>query len=116
MKIKTEWAEYTLTGIEVGKYASGDRLAIELYCLDEEYGGEAPLATLTVNLTDYWGLKENQAFVDTNNCPWAKNFIKETDIGYETGIEWPSGYCFYPLYTFDMDKIKKLQNKLRKEI
>lgn len=109
MKIKTTYAEYELTRIEMGNYSSGNNLAIQLYCLDEEYGGEDCLATLTVNLTDYKGLKENQAFVDTNNCPWAPQFIEDTGIGEFTGIDWPSGYCFYPLYRFDLKKIKELK-------
>ena len=107
MKVKTAYGEYEITRFELGKYTYGDNLAIMLYCFDKELGGEEPFASLTVNL-DYKGLSENEAFVDTNNCPWAKEFIKANALGEFTGLEFPSGYCMYPLYRFNLEKIKEL--------
>lgn len=107
MKIKTPYREYELTRIEISRYCNGNNLAIQLFCADEEYGGEEPLASLTVNLPNY-NLEKNVAFVDTNNCPWAKEFIKANALGEFTGLEFPSGYCMYPLYRFNLEKIKEL--------
>jgi putative membrane protein len=53
-------------------------------------------------------LKEeiDKAFVDTNNCPWAEKFISDNKLGKPTGIKAASGYCVYPQYRFDMEKLK----------
>ncbi len=106
MHVKTDYGKYIITRIEIGTYSYGNNLAIELFSLNEEWNCEEPFATLTVNL-DYNGLKENEAFIDINNCPWAKDFISENKLGKFTGIEWPSGYCIYPLYRFDLNKLKE---------
>jgi len=107
MKIKTNYGEYEITRIEISTYCSDNNLAIELFSLNEEWKIEEPFATLTVNL-NYKGLEKNEAFVDVNNCPWAVEFIKENKLGEFTGIELPSGYCLYPLYKFDLNKLKEL--------
>jgi hypothetical protein len=107
MKVKTAYREYELSRMEIGKYYKGNNLAIKLYCIDEEFGFEELLAYITVNLP-YGSLKENEAFVDTNNCPWAIDFIKEHELGEFTGIECSSGYCKYPLYRFNLKKVKEL--------
>lgn len=62
-----------------------------------------PFATLTVNFDDE--LPEGMAFVDTNNCPFAEEFIAENGLGEPTGAFHQSGYCEYPLYRFYTDKI-----------
>lgn len=65
--------------------------------------GEGPYATLTVNLGKK--LPKNQAFVDTNNCYWAERFIQENELGHPAGEVGYSGWCRYPLYEFDLDRI-----------
>ena len=109
MKVKTNYGEYTITRLEIGKYSSGNNLAIELICIDEDWGMEESFATLTVNLNGAMPLKENEAFIDTNNCPWAIDFIKDNKLGEYMGIECPSGYCKYPLYSFDIDKLRRIK-------
>ena len=49
---------------------------------------------------------ESKAFVDTNNCPWAEEFIQENGLGEFTGIYGNSGFCTYPLYEFNLGKLK----------
>lgn len=83
----------------IDHYFSNKNLAIELF--DPDNG---PFARLTVNLRD--GLPENQAYVDTNNCPWAEEFIAENGIGKPLGVYERSGWCEYPLYEFDLDAIR----------
>ena len=89
--------------VNPGKYVKGG-LALKMGYLDEEFGCEMPFATLTVNL----GMKlgENEAFVDTNNCPWAEEFIEKYGLGEPTGELGFSGYCVYPAYKFDLSKIE----------
>ena len=98
-KCETEFGTYNVT-IETSKYMLGDNLAIRLI---EETG--EPFAILSVNLPE-WTLPNDKAFVDTNNCPWAEKFIADNKLGRPTGIKGTSGYCTYPQYRFDVEKLK----------
>lgn len=98
-KVETGFGTYNVT-IKTGKYLCGDNLSIELITDFAE-----PFATLTVNLAE-WTLPNDKAFVDTNNCPWAEKFIADNKLGKPTGIKGASGYCVYPQYRFDMEKLK----------
>lgn len=82
-------------------YTDNDTLAVML--ITEE--GE-PFATITVNLDASDSITDPAcAFIDTNNCPWAEEFLKKNEIGTPTGIYGRSGWCSYPLYRFNIDKI-----------
>ena len=85
--------------IETANYANNGNLAIQLWCED------GPYATLTVNLNHK--CKSNCAFVDTNNCPWAEEFIYRYALGVPTGDMQASGWCIYPEYEFDLDAVNK---------
>ena len=83
------------------RYTYGESLAVVLNTEDGE-----PFATLTVNIPDsYFYANDHRAFVDTNNCPWAEAFLKDTGIATPAGVIGHSGYCDYPLYDFDLSKI-----------
>ena len=86
--------------IEVEAYNSNNTLALELVTDEGE-----PFCSLTVNLPTH-GADNETAYVDTNNCPWAEEFILANDIGYPTGDVATSGFCTYPLYHFDIDVLK----------
>ena len=58
---------------------------------------------VTVNLPISGNLPKNLAYVDTNNCPWAEEFLKDNNIAEDTRISMPSGFCNYPLYKFNLD-------------
>ena len=53
------------------KYVNGG-LAIRLDYFEEDFQGWVPFSFLTVNLGR---LNDGYAYVDTNNCPWAEDFI-----------------------------------------
>ena len=91
--VKTFYGSTDVT-IETANYANNGNLAIQLWCED------GPFATLTVNLDKK--CKPNCAFVDTNNCPWAEDFLQENGIVKPDprDIYGMSGYCTYPLYEF----------------
>ncbi len=82
-------------------YVYGENLAV----FAETTEGE-PYATITVNLRDKH-LKENEAYIDTNNCPWLLAFLKKYDIAKPTGVSQPCGFWCYPLYEFDFNKLEK---------
>lgn len=90
---------------ERSTYTYGNKLAVILTTVNGE-----PYATITVNLPDSYRLEDkNCAFVDTNNCPWAERFICENDLGEFTGWYGFSGFCSYPMYRFNTDKIQMIQ-------
>lgn len=43
--------------------------------------------------------------IDTNNCPWAMEFIEQHGFGQATGRMVRSGYCTYPVVKLDIEKI-----------
>lgn len=99
--------KYDVT-MEISRYQQNGGLALKMNYMDEEFGCMMPFATLTVNLgyrPDY-----GCAYVDTNNCPWAEDLINKNGLGVFTGKTCMSGYCEYPLYRFDLDKIREGNN------
>ena len=89
--------------IERNAYANNKALALSLIAESGE-----PFCNLTVNLLDtmIWG-DDKTAFVDTNNCPFAEKFIAENKLGTPVGYVARSGFCMYPLYRFDLEKISE---------
>ena len=85
-------------------YRDPYRLAIILYDVDtdEEY------AIITVNLVDSPIYGENQSYVDINNCPWAIDYIRRSGIGKPVGEFGSSGFCVYPLFEFDLERMIEL--------
>lgn len=98
MILKTDYGIYDVQAKRARYY--NNNLAIELYA-DWE-----PFARLTVNLVN--DLDEDCAYVDTNNCPWAEHFIVTNNLGYPVGTARRSGYCVYPLYRFNLDKLEEM--------
>lgn len=79
-------------------YSSNHNLAIQLVCADGE-----PYATLTVNFD---ALDDpTLAYVDTNNVPEAERFIVDNDLGYHIDQYKASGWCMYPLFKFNLEKL-----------
>ena len=100
MKIKNAYdpsKEYEVK-IERTRYANNNNLAVQLICEDGE-----PYGMLTVNLDS--NLPEDMAYVDTNNIPDAEDFIERNGLGTKTNFTKVSGFCIYPLYRFNLDKL-----------
>ena len=89
-------------------YSNNGNTAICLYCEDG-----APWATLTVNLE---GLPSGLCYLDTNNVPNAEEFVQKYGIGSPTGLYGQSGFCEYPLYQLNLDRLNELVEQSRKEI
>lgn len=101
MKCRTDFGTYDVE-IFVSQYCANDNLVVQLI------SPEGPFATLTVNLGK---LDRGYAYIDTNNCPWAEEFIAENGLGEPTGLTRQSGFCEYPLYVFDMNKLEEANNE-----
>lgn len=79
------------------------RMFLELVC--NEYGYFEPWCHVTVNLPEYRLTDENCGFLDTNNAPYIIDFLIENKLGELTGRTARSGFCTYPEFRFDMQKI-----------
>ena len=101
MTLKTEFSEYPEVFLETGEYQADGSPAVELYTGDGDL-----IAVITVCLDDPY-LEAGESYVDTNNCPWAPDFIREYSLGEQTGKNGQSGYCTYPVFRFDMERLKE---------
>ena len=94
----------TDVAFDIQQYMNNGNMYIGLGCNEEGY--LEPFADLTVNLGDT--TPNYCAYVDTNNLPDAETFIADNELGTYTGFVKRSGYCEYPLYMFNSDKLREL--------
>ena len=76
-----------------------------------KYGLET-FANLTKNFGEYISMKFC-AYVDTNNCQWA-NQLLEQGIAEDTGFTKQSGFCTYPLWLFNEEFLKAVDEDIYK--
>lgn len=74
LNVKTEYSEYKDCKLRVGKYVEDNSVAVEIY---NRWDG--PIARVTTCLCDH-SLAEDEAYVDTTNCPWAVELLEEKRI------------------------------------
>ena len=86
----------------MGKELPG--LAVELNEVDSD-GIKTPYTMLTTSFGEFISIK-NAAYIDTNNCPFAEQFL-EQGIAQPTGLTKSSGFCQYPLWIFNEDFLKE---------
>lgn len=86
------------------RYAKDDTLAIYLYDAETTES----FANVTVLIDDSSFYADNtHAFIDTNNNKWLEKFIKDNNLGTYAGVMGFNGYCSYPLYKFNLNKLNK---------
>ena len=90
--------------ILVRQYPFTKNLAIQLNKHTDADTAWPPFAVITKNFCEAV-LPKDLAYVDTNNCPWAEQFITENGIGVSMQETLQSGYCTYPLYKFFLDNL-----------
>lgn len=98
--------------LELSSYEANGNLAIILcYYYKEDNGGEfKEKIPITTNICP---LPKNMAALDRNNLEnyeyWEqiKILIASNELGVMKG-EIPSGYCEYPVFEFDMERLKSL--------
>ena len=99
MTVETNFVIYYDCWIETGHYFVDDSLVVSIW---NDSGCVAKITTCLDSLL----VHENEAFLDTNNCPWATHFVQEYCLAEPTGITEKSGFCEYPLYRFNIDELK----------
>lgn len=85
------------------EYGNGT-LAIEMISV-ENGSADEPFTVLTVNLDNPFTQSDTRAYLDTNNNPWAEKFVKTNRIAKDEYITDASGYCRYPLYSFNLSRL-----------
>ncbi len=90
--------------IEVQQYMNNGSLYIGMISFEDGY--PEPYGDVTVNLdgkvSNYCG------YLDTNNMPTLEKFITENGLGEFTGFTKQSGFCEFPLYQFNAEKLREL--------
>ena len=94
----------TQVTFDIQQYMNNRAMFIGLMC--NEGGYEEPFGDVTVNLSvaapNYCG------YLNVNDMPDIEKFITENDIGEFTGFTQRSGFCEYPLYLFNVDRLREL--------
>ena len=92
--------------LQISHYVNNNQLFIGLIEMDEEYGPEM-YGDITVNL----GVEcpPYCSFVDTNNLENVEQFVVDNKLGVFTGMTRRSGFCEYPLYQFDPERLRQLE-------
>ena len=104
LELQTQWGTTEKVQLEISNYMNNNGLYIGLSAV----GGEYPesYGDVTVNLDSK--APDYCSYVDTTNMPELKNFIKDHDLGEFTGLSKRSGFCEFPLYMFNPDKLREL--------
>ncbi len=104
MELATQWGSTVEVQLEINNYMNNNGLYLGLMGREEDYF--EPYGDISVNL----GTKAPDycAYVDLNNMPELEKFIEENDLGEFTGLTQRSGFCEYPLYMFNVDKLREL--------
>lgn len=99
LEVKTRGAVYKNCFLQVARYQADNSRAIEIWNRKD-----GPIARITVCITGSM-LAEDEVVLDTNNCPWAVEFVEGNDLGEDTGRTVKSGYCEYPVVKLNVEKI-----------
>lgn len=103
MKLKTEYGTEKIQLEVLTNYFTGGLSIGMNYKDNSEWMPYGELTTtLPTRVPNYC------AFVDTNNYPGAIEFIEKYQLGEKTEFEAKSGFCTYPLYLFNAEKLRKL--------
>ena len=90
--------------LTVNSYNNNRSLYVGLTTTED--GFPEPFGNVTVNLTT--SVPAYCAFVDTNNMPELEDFLVKNGIAEFTGLSQQSGFCQFPLYLFDAEKLREL--------
>lgn len=104
-KLTTRYGKYTILPIEE-RYNDNNKLAV---CLYDHKTGE-PFDDITRNLP-HVSLENNEACIDINNCSYAPKFLEDNNIAKPTGRVEYSGFCGYPVYKFNLEKLNKIEEE-----
>ena len=101
---RTSYGETEHVNLTLATYADNDNLYVGLDFFDPDIGGMDFYGDVTSNVIK---LPPFMACIDTNNNNAEKimAFLKENGFGEPTGGALPSGFCMYPLFCFNPEKL-----------
>ena len=103
LNLQSQYGGEIKGSLEINTYLNNGCMYIGLV---EQREYPEPYGDLTVNLMgkvpDYCG------YVDLNNMPELEKFIADNELGEFTGLMKRSGFCEYPLYLFNVDRMREL--------
>ena len=91
--------------LQISSYENGNFALCATY-YDEDYKYWGPYGTFTVNLDEK--LPDDCAYVDTNNMPTIEDWLKDNGLAEPLAKNRQSGFCMYPLYKFNIAKIRSI--------
>ena len=97
-EVVTEFGTYVNCYLVLRNYSVDDSLCLQVV------NDEGFVCILTV-FTGQWGV--DMQTVDVNNCPFAPKLIDDLGIGIDTLRRCKSGFCEYPVYIFNLEKIRE---------
>ena len=109
---KSYGTEYKIK-LEINHYAENNNFALQAFSWEEDLKFWEPFAVFTKNLGVE--LPEDEACIDANNLPDLADWLVENKLAEPTGYAIPSGYCVYPVYKFDLNKINAIIAEQDKE-
>ncbi len=104
LELKTQFGTTENVTLTVNTYVDNNSLYVGMTTAGD--GFPEPYGDITVNLLT--SVPPYCAFVDTNNMPELEDFLVKNGIAEFTGLMQQSGYCTYPLYLFDAEKMRGL--------
>lgn len=104
LELKTQFGTAENVTLTVNTYVDNSSLYVGMTTAGD--GFPEPYGDVTVNLLS--SVPPYCAFVDTNNMPELEDFLVKNGIAEFTGLMQKSGYCSYPLYQFNAEKMYRL--------
>lgn len=100
----TSYGETERVNITIGTYAHDDNIYVGLDFYDPDIGCMDFYGDVTVNITK---LQPFMACIDTNNNNAEKitTFLTENGFGEPAGRSLPSGFCLYPVFRLNPQKL-----------
>ena len=94
----------------IDTYANNDNLYLGFYYFDKEDKEWAPFCSATVNTIS---LPYMEAAIDVNNNgPKLLDFLEANGFGERTPFTVSSGFCVFPIFHFNEDKIREIDPKV----
>ena len=97
----------------INSYANNNNLYMAFDCYSKDDDFWEPFCDATVNVTK---LPYLFSTVDTNNNGYQiLDFLEANGFGQRTGFSMPSGFCIFPVFHFNAEKLKEIDPEAFKE-
>lgn len=98
--LKKNHSTYYNCYFQIGKYSRNNKTALRI--VNNNMGAIAEITVCIPGFSD-----KGTTILDTNNCPWALDFMTDNGFATKTSVNVQSGYCVYPVVRLNMEEIRK---------